>query len=203
MSYRSGMLYACRVALAIFLTPVASAKTVPEFSTAQVYATSVQVERLMQSPSSVEAAFSPDGEAEALVLRVIGSAASSIRLAGYSFTSPKVVRHLIDAKRRGVDVAIVIDAKGNLNSTSAQALNLLVNAGIPARLVDRYAIHHDKYIVVDGKHVETGSFNFTSSAASRNSENVLVIWNNADLAAQYLRHWQSRFNQGVAYQSSY
>ncbi|UVA77127.1 phospholipase D family nuclease [Pandoraea commovens] len=203
MSSRAGTLYACWVGLAAILAPVASAKPVPDVAPAQVYAGSVQTERLMQSPSSVEAAFSPDGGAEALVLRVIGSAVSTIRLAGYSFTSPKVVRHLIDAKRRGVDVAIVIDAKGNLNSTSAQALNLLVNAGIPARLVDRYASHHDKYLVVDGKHVETGSYNFTSSAASRNSENVLVVWNNVDLAAQYLRHWQSRFNQGVDYRSSY
>ncbi|KAF3458075.1 phospholipase D family protein [Ralstonia solanacearum] len=156
---------------------------------------------------AVEIAFSPDGRAEALVLKVIRSAKSSIRLAGYTFTSPAIVRALADAKRRGVDVAVVVDYKNNLvenrSNTSRQALNLLVNAGIPTRTVSVYPIHHDKYIVVDGLHVETGSFNFTTAAARRNSENVVVLWNNPDAARQYIAHWQSRWEQGQQYQSSY
>ncbi|SMG61541.1 phospholipase D family nuclease [Paraburkholderia susongensis] len=159
----------------------------------------------MDAPAgqAVEVGFSPDGDAEALVLKVIGSARASIRLAGYSFTSPKVVRALLDAKRRGVDVAVVVDDKGNRTKASLQALNLLVNAGVPTRTTDRYAIHHDKYLVVDGRHVETGSFNFSASAATRNSENVLIVWNNPALAGRYLQHWQSRFDQGRDYRSSY
>ncbi len=151
----------------------------------------------------IEAAFSPDGGAEALVLKVIGAARTSLRLAGYSFTSPKVVRALLDARQRGVDIAVVVDNDGNRSKASKQALNLLVNAKVPTRTIDRYAIHHDKYIVVDGRHVETGSFNYSASAASRNSENVLVVWNNPTLAAQYLQHWQNRYDQGTNYRSSY
>lgn len=156
---------------------------------------------------TVEVAFSPDGRGEALVLKVIRSAKKSIRLAGYTFTSPAVVRALTDAKQRGVDVAVVVDYKNNLvenrSNTSRQALNLLVNAGIPTRTVSLYPIHHDKYIVVDGLHVETGSFNYTTAAARRNSENVLVVWNNAAVAGQYIAHWQRRWEQGQQYQSSY
>lgn len=88
--------------------------------------------------------------------KVIDSARTSIRLAGYSFTSPKVVRALLDAKRRGVDVAVLVVDKGNRSKTSQQALNLLVNANIPTRTIDRYAINHDKYVVVDGRRVQTG-----------------------------------------------
>jgi phosphatidylserine/phosphatidylglycerophosphate/cardiolipin synthase-like enzyme len=156
---------------------------------------------------TVEVAFSPDGRAEALVLKVIRAAKTSIRLAGYTFTSPAVVRALTDAKKRGVDVAVVVDYKNNLvesrSNTSRQALNLLVNAGVPTRTVSVYPIHHDKYIVVDGLHVETGSFNYTTAAARRNSENVVVLWNNPDAARQYIAHWQSRWEQGQQYQSSY
>lgn len=156
---------------------------------------------------TVEVAFSPDGRADALVLKVIGAAKTSIRLAGYTFTSPTVVRALTDAKKRGVDVAVVVDYKNNLvesrSNTSRQALNLLVHAGIPTRTVSVYPIHHDKYIVADGLHVETGSFNYTMAAARRNSENVLVVWNNAAVAGQYIAHWQSRWEQGQQYQSSY
>jgi phosphatidylserine/phosphatidylglycerophosphate/cardiolipin synthase-like enzyme len=151
----------------------------------------------------VESAFSPDGGAEALVLKAIGAARSSIRVAAYSFTSPAVTRALLAAKRRGVNVAVVVDGKGNRAKSSQQALNLLVNAGVPTRTIDAYAIHHDKYLVIDAEHVETGSFNYSASAASRNSENVVVVWNNPTLAARYLAHWQNRFDQGGPYRCAY
>ncbi|AKK25033.1 endonuclease (plasmid) [Pandoraea oxalativorans] len=162
-------------------------------------------ERAARAPTTgaAEVGFSPEAGAEALVVKVIGAANTSIRLAGYSFTSPVVVRALLDAKQRGVDVAVVVDDKGTRSTTSRQALNLLVNAGIPTRTISVYAIHHDKYMVVDGLHIETGSFNYTTAAAKRNSENVLVLWNYPTLAAQYLAHWQSRWEQGQPYQSGY
>lgn len=50
---------------------------------------------------SVQAGFSPEGSAEQLVLKTIETAQHNIRLMGYSFTSPEVVRALISAKRRG------------------------------------------------------------------------------------------------------
>ena len=146
---------------------------------------------------NVEVAFSPDGQAEALVLKVIRSAKTSIRLAGYTFTSPTVVRTLTDAKKRGIDVAELVDY-----SNTSRILKMLVSAGIPTRIISAYPIHHDKYIVVDGLHVETGSFNYTIAAARRNSENVLVVWNNPVVAGQYIAHWQNRWEQGQPYQSS-
>ncbi|MDU8476063.1 phospholipase D-like domain-containing protein, partial [Pseudomonas syringae pv. actinidiae] len=71
------------------------------------------------------------------------------------------------------------------------------------RTVGTYPIHHDKFIVVDGKAVETGSFNYTAAAAKSNSENALVVWNDPDLAEQYLSHWQSRWDQGQAFKPQY
>ncbi|MEB0303632.1 phospholipase D-like domain-containing protein, partial [Mucilaginibacter sp. 5C4] len=56
-----------------------------------------------------ESAFSPEAGSEALVLRVIASSERSIRLAAYSFTSQPVVKALLDAKKRGVDVRLVVD----------------------------------------------------------------------------------------------
>src|SRR5689334_1750631 len=61
----------------------------------------------------IESAFSPDGASEELVLKVINASEHSIRLAAYSFTSPPVVKALLAAKRRGVDVRVVVDDKGN------------------------------------------------------------------------------------------
>ena len=153
--------------------------------------------------SPIEVAFSPEAGAEALVLKVISSARQSIQLAGYSFTSPAVVRGLIDAKRRGVNVKVLLDDKGNRGQASVAAMNLIVSAGIPLRVVSVYAIHHDKYIVVDGKHTETGSFNFSQAAAKSNSENVLVIWDNPTVAERYLSQWENRWRQGIEVESKY
>lgn len=108
-----------------------------------------------------KSAFSPDAGSEDLVLRVINASEHSIRLAAYSFTSPNIVRALVDAKKRGVDVRIVVDEKGNKSRSSLAALNLVVNAGIPTRTLSTYAIHHDKYIVSDERHVQNGSFNYS------------------------------------------
>ena len=153
----------------------------------------------------IEVGFSPEGSAQKLVLRTIDAATSSIRVAAYVFTSPDVTRALIAAKQRGVDVAVVADHRSNLeeqrSGAGRHALTLLAKAGIPTRTVKAYPIHHDKFIVVDGIAVETGSFNFTAAAAKGNSENALVVWNDPELAETYLTHWQSRWDQGQAFKA--
>ncbi|MNR76125.1 Phospholipase D precursor [compost metagenome] len=147
----------------------------------------------------IENAFSPEAGAEQLILKVINSAQQELRLAAYSFTSSTITKALIAARQRGVDVRVIVDEKRNLEPPSISALNKLVSAGIPVRTIAVYALHHDKYLVVDGRHLQTGSFNYTSGAAKANSENVLVVWNDATLAASYLQHWQSRWEQGVVF----
>lgn len=156
----------------------------------------------MATPS-VSVGFSPEGSALQLVLKTISDAQQSIRLMGYSFTSPEVVKGLIAAKRRGVDVKVVLDDRGNHGKSSVAAISLLVNAGIPVRLDSHYKIQHDKVIVTDGRNVETGSFNFTRSADRYNSENALLLRDMPGVASQYLTHWQSRWARGTAAKSRY
>jgi phosphatidylserine/phosphatidylglycerophosphate/cardiolipin synthase-like enzyme len=152
---------------------------------------------------TVQAGFSPEGSALQLVLNTLGSAHQSIRLMGYSFTSPEVVKALMAAKQRGVDVKVVLDAKGNSGKASVAAMNLLVNGGIPVRTVSQFKIMHDKVIVTDGQNVEVGSFNYSRAAATSNSENALVLTGVPDIAQTYLDHWQSRWDLGTDWQSTY
>jgi phosphatidylserine/phosphatidylglycerophosphate/cardiolipin synthase-like enzyme len=48
---------------------------------------------------------------------------------------------------------------------------------------------HDKFIVVFGETVETGSFNYTAAAESKNAENVIVL-HDAVGAQQYGQEWE-------------
>ncbi|MGE5650471.1 MAG: phospholipase D family protein, partial [Bacillota bacterium] len=151
----------------------------------------------------IETGFSPDGDAERLILKVINSSTRELRLAAYSFTSPKIVQALVKAKKRGVDVRVVVDDSALKSKSGVAALNLLTNAHIPTRTNGKYAIHHDKYIIVDDQHVQTGSFNYSQAAANSNSENVIVVWHNPQLAASYARHWESRYAEGKEFNSTY
>ena len=155
--------------------------------------------------ASIEAGFSPEGSALQLVLNTIVTAQQSIRLMGYSFTSPEVTRALIQAKQRGIDVRVLLDWKANSAKGSAgvAAMNLLANAGIPVRTVSQFKIMHDKVIITDGRNVERGSFNYSRAAANSNSENALVIRDYPALADTYLKHWQSRWEMGRDWSVSY
>jgi phosphatidylserine/phosphatidylglycerophosphate/cardiolipin synthase-like enzyme len=152
--------------------------------------------------SLAEVGFSPDGSAWSLVIRTIDSAHQSIRLAAYSFTASFVVEALLAAKKRGVDVSILVDFKDNVvddkSGHARPALDALVNAGISVRSISAYRKQHNKFMVVDGKHVETGSFNYAESARE-NAENVLVLLNFPELAGTYSANWQTIFDQGQPY----
>lgn len=195
-----------KTVLALLLTVVLSGCTTPPaaLDTRQPARQAEAVDSIGSLQShQIESAFSPGAGGERLVLKVISSANQEVRLAAYSFTSPAIVKALIAAEKRGVDVRVVVDDKGNRGKANIASLNLLVNAGISVRTNASYAIHHDKYIVVDGCHVQNGSFNYSNAAAKSNSENVLVVWNDANLANSFLKHWQSRWDQGSVFISTY
>jgi phosphatidylserine/phosphatidylglycerophosphate/cardiolipin synthase-like enzyme len=153
----------------------------------------------------VQVAFSPNGGAEALVLETINSARSSIRVLAYSFTAAPVVNALLAAKHRGVDVAVTVDYKNNIeqdrSGKAAAALNALSYAGVPVRVVRVFPIQHSKLIVIDQATVETGSYNYSQAAARVNSENVLVISNRPDIARAYLSNWSEVTALGEAYRA--
>jgi len=138
--------------------------------------------------SQTEAAFAPDPAALGLVLKAIQSARRSIHVAAYVFTSKPVAQALLTAQRAGIEVAVVADGKENSGRYSAT--RFLADQHIPVRLNARYAIFHNKFMIIDAMHVQTGSFNYTAAAASKNAENVLVVWNAPELAARYEQQWQ-------------
>lgn len=68
---------------------------------------------------------------------------------------------------------------------------------IPVRLNGRYAIQHNKFMVIDGITTQTGSFNFTSSAIRRNAENTIVIWNEPTTAQAYQQEFNRLWIEGT------
>ncbi|MCR4536940.1 phospholipase D family protein [Pseudomonas sp. 18.1.10] len=143
--------------------------------------------------------FSPEGSARTLVLETIGSARHSIQMLAYAFQAPDITRALVEAQKRGVKVRVVIDKKRNLGKASTTATDFVSRNGVELRTSDHFHLQHDKVIIVDGSTVQTGSFNYATSAETANSENVLVIKGAPEVARQYVEHWQSRWELGVGY----
>lgn len=156
---------------------------------------------------SIEVAFSPSEGSEALVVKVVDSARTELRILAYSFTSAPVTAALLRAKKRGVEVRLVADEKNNVSDDRSgkarAALSALVNAGVDVRTINVYPIHHDKVMVADRETVQLGSFNYSDAAARRNSENVLVNWRNPKLAAVYLAHFERNYRQARGFQTQY
>ncbi len=150
-----------------------------------------------------EFGFSPEGSARALILKFITSTTKTLDIMSYSFTSIEITDAIIVAIKRGVKVRLVADHRSNLSEdrigASHKALTRLVQAGAQVRSIKKYAIHHDKVMISDGKHLESGSFNFSAAAHTSNSENVSVRWNNPKAAAIYTEHFLSRWNQGTVF----
>lgn len=84
-------------------------------------------------------------------------------------------------------VETVLD-KSNRTQKYSSA-DFLAHAGIPVRIDAAHAIAHNKIMVLDGKTVITGSFNFTKAAEERNAENLLVI-RDGKIAEQYVKNWR-------------
>jgi len=147
---------------------------------------------MVPSAGELEVAFSPNGGATDLVIKVIRSAKTSIRVLAYSFTSSPIAKALVEAHKRGVDVEVVVDkSQKSVKYTSA---TFIANAGIPTRIDSMHAIAHNKVIIVDSRIVEQGSFNYTKAAEERNAENVLVNWDNPKLAEVYLKDWKRHWD---------
>lgn len=165
----------------------------------------------LPAKGTLEVAFSPNEGGEKLIIKVIESAAKErngeILMLAYSFTSAPITKALLQAVKQGVSVKLVADYKNNVSQDRSgkarAALSALKTAGADVRVIRAYAIHHDKVIIVNRKTVELGSFNFSAAAEKRNSENVLVNWNNPGLADAYVTHFNRNYGKSVEFSLNY
>nr|WP_232037491.1 phospholipase D family protein [Candidatus Erwinia haradaeae] len=148
----------------------------------------------------IKIGFSPGQTAKQIVLLAISEAKKSIDIAAYSFTSKPIALALIDAQNRGINVRLVADKKSN--SSKYTAVTYLTNHHIPVKLNGKYAIMHNKFIIIDGHSVETGSFNYTQSATNRNAENVIYL-HNPEIAEQYTKEFNRLWKEAVNVEPRY
>lgn len=130
--------------------------------------------------------FSPYDKVSDKIIPIFNDAKSYIYLPVFLITHNGISDALISAKRRGVDVKIIIDA--NSTSTRNTKYKILRDAGIPLKTENYAGKLHSKSIIIDDKYVITGSMNLSNSGENKNDENTLII-ENSKFAKEYKEYF--------------
>ncbi len=130
-----------------------------------------------------EVYFCPEDFCSSQLISKINLAEDSIFVAIYSFTHKDIADALILAKKRGVDVIVVMDF---LQSTSQHSVhNLLIENSVPVFIKRDSGVMHNKFMIIDNSSVFTGSFNYSLNADRRNDENLVFIFDK-ELAKKFV-----------------
>ena len=84
--------------------------------------------------------FSPKGNGLQLILELIDSADSEIRMQTYSFTHPLIGDALPKAHKRGVDIKIIVDEDHNGKKVGSSVAGFLAANGVDVKWTKSYAI---------------------------------------------------------------
>lgn len=144
-----------------------------------------------------ETCFSPQQACDVKIISYIDSADSSLDVAIYNITLDRIGDALIRAKDRGVKVRLVADFRSAFAGPSI--VERLMKAGLDVKLwrgesEEQLGIMHHKFTIVDGKILQTGSYNYSMNASVRNAENQMYIGDSATVqkfAAEFARLWNS------------
>lgn len=156
-----------------------------------VLASLLLVSATQDKRTGVDVLFAPTGDQRLLEARIadeIGAAKKEIVVAMYQFTSEQLAEALVRAKKRGVEVRVLIDGLQEASSGRFDdAIDALEKGGVTVRRVfadgnkkkgksdqTRPRFHH-KFCVIDGERVITGSYNWTVQGDTENHENLLIL----------------------------
>ena len=123
--------------------------------------------------NTVEVYFCPQDECADKLVAKINSAEKTMYIAIYSFTEDSIASAVLSAKQRGVDVKIIFDYDQSTNAYSDD--EKLIEAGVSVARRNGSGYMHNKFAIIDGNIVATGSFNYSQNADTRNEENLVFI----------------------------
>lgn len=131
--------------------------------------------------------FAPDKDVYKPIIQLYDGAENYIHLAIYSLTKDEFAEALIRAHKRGVEVKVIIDriqAAGRYADDEK-----LEKAGVELRRSKGSGLMHNKFAVIDGIIIYTGSYNHTSNATLKNDENYIII-KDQQIAETYEKQFQ-------------
>ena len=123
----------------------------------------------------IETYFSPDDKVQSQILSEIKAAQSSIEFMIFAFSSQKMLDTILAKMDQGVEVWGIFDNRYRNTEWGKKVFEALKAKGARVKYDDLPNLVHHKVMIIDGKTVITGSYNFSQNAEKENDENTLII----------------------------
>ncbi len=136
-----------------------------------------------------------EGGIETALVEAINETRDSLDIAAFELNSGPIYQAILEAHERGVAVRIVTDDEHGLHDEANDALRKLRAAGLPLVDDERSGLMHNKFIILDGRTVWTGSWNFTVNGTYRNNNNAFVMVS-GEAAAAYQAEFDEMYERG-------
>lgn len=149
--------------------------------------------------ATIELYYAPEDLPGDRLVTLYGQATRYIYVAVYGFTFPPVVRALVAAHKRGVDVRVITDREKLKDPKQRAALETLKLAGVPIKVNQHDGLMHLKQVVIDDEVNTSGSMNQTTSGHRYNDERLDVITDHATSVRareKFLSMWKDQARYG-------
>ncbi len=149
----------------------------------------------VDASAAIDIYYAPEDQPLDHVVALYARATRHIYVSVYALTAPSVVKALMEAKRRGVDVRVITDRERLTDPKQQSAINTLRLAGVPIRINRHDGLMHLKQVVIDDEINISGSANHTTSGNRYNDERLDVITDarlTAKAREKFLAMWNDR-----------
>lgn len=116
-----------------------------------------------------------DSKAIERLKELLRQAKKTIKIAMFAWMRSDLAEELIEAKKKGIKVEVVIDsysAKGG----GKQIFNRLKEGGIDVRLGPKNKLMHHKFAYIDDTLLINGSANWTQAAFEKNADSFVILY---------------------------
>jgi len=140
-----------------------------------------QTKTFVHSEGNIQVYFCPRDNCEQALVTFLQSAQKTIHCAMYEFDLKAAQQVVLEKKLQGLEVEVVTD-----NDYAYEFNHSFVRT-------DSWGLMHDKFCIIDGEKVYSGSMNPTENCAKKNNNNLLLI-DSIPLASNYEDEFQEMWN---------
>jgi len=138
----------------------------------------------------IDVYFCPRDDCESELAEFILSANEKVYCAFFDLDLEKVKDALVEQYGDGVDVKLIVDTDN---------YELVEDLDIPIKQDNRSAFMHNKFCIVDGEWISSGSLNPTINGAKKNNNNLIILKSegiSANYENEFNELWNGVFGKG-------
>ena len=136
----------------------------------------------------VNARFSSQGSVGKAVIEAIRDTKQRLTLALYGYDNLDLGDELFKLVKKNVTVRLKVDSARSASKKIVKLIKELKAGGVQVQTVAPNGRNHNKFAIIDGKRVLTGSYNWTLKSEN-NWENLLIL-DCPELAKSFESEWE-------------